>query len=278
MEYTITPMTEHTGAEVRSLDLNQAVNAETRAALNRAFADHHVLVVRGQEFTPPQFITAAQIFGELFQHDKREMHVPGYPQIYYVSNQQTVPGKRYISGETFHTDHSNHPTPPKATMLFPVSLPSSSGDTQYVNMHAAYDDLPAETKERIDGLKAVHVYLSKYSPRELRPLSEDSARQAPLPGVHPLVRTHPENGRKALYLNPVRIESIEDMEDGEALDLVAGLMAHAIQNKYEYRHQWRYGDFVIWDNRSVIHKANPDYDMNERRYLYRLMLKGETPV
>lgn len=278
MEYTITPMTEHTGAEVRSLDLNQAVNAETRAALNRAFADHHVLVVRGQEFTPPQFITAAQIFGELFQHDKREMHVPGYPQIYYVSNQQTVSGKRYISGETFHTDHSNHPTPPKATMLFPVSLPSSSGDTQYVNMHAAYDDLPAETKERIDGLKAVHVYLSKYSPRELRPLSEDSARQAPLPGVHPLVRTHPENGRKALYLNPVRIESIEDMEDGEALDLVAGLMAHAIQNKYEYRHQWRYGDFVIWDNRSVIHKANPDYDMNERRYLYRLMLKGETPV
>jgi taurine dioxygenase len=271
-------MTEHTGAEVRGLDLNRGVDAETRTALNRAFADHHVLVVRGQEFTPPQFIAAAQIFGELFQHDKREMHVPGYPQIYYVSNEQTVPGKRYISGETFHTDHSNHPTPPKATMLFPVSLPSSGGDTQYINMHAAYDDLPAATKERIDGLKAVHVYLSKYSPRELRPLSEDSARQVPLPGVHPLVRTHPENGRKALYLNPVRIESIEGMEDGEALDLVAGLMAHAVQKKYEYRHQWRYGDFVIWDNRSVIHKANPDYDMSERRYLYRLMLKGETPV
>ena len=278
MEYTITPMTEHTGAEVRGLDLNQGVDAETRAALNRAFADHHVLVVRGQEFTPPQFIAAAQIFGELFQHDKREMHVPGYPQIYYVSNEQTVPGKRYISGETFHTDHSNHPTPPKATMLFPVSLPSNGGDTQYVNMHAAYDDLPAETKQRIDGLKAVHVYLSKYSPRELRPLSEDSSRQVPLPGVHPLVRTHPENGRKALYLNPVRIESIEGMEDGEALDLVAELMAHAIQKKFEYRHQWHYGDFVIWDNRSVIHKANPDYDMSERRYLYRLMLKGETPV
>ena len=213
MEYTITPMTEHTGAEVRGLDLNQGVDAETRTALNRAFADHHVLVIRGQEFTPPQFIAAAQIFGELFQHDKREMHVPGYPQIYYVSNEQTVPGKRYISGETFHTDHSNHPTPPKATMLFPVSLPSSGGDTQYVNMHEAYDDLPAATKERIDGLKAVHVYLSKYSPRELRPLSEDSARQVPPPGVHPLVRTHPENGRKALYLNPVRIESIEGMED-----------------------------------------------------------------
>jgi len=278
MEYTITRLTEHTGAEVRGLDLNHGVDPETRGALNRAFADHHVLVVRGQEFTPPQFIAAAQVFGELFQHDKREMHVPGYPQIYYVSNEQTVPGKRYISGETFHTDHSNHPTPPKATMLYPVSLPKSGGDTQYVNMHEAYDGLSAATKERIDRLTAVHVYLSKYSPRELRPLSEDSARQVPPPGMHPLVRTHPENGRKALYLNPVRIESILGMEDDEALDLVAGLMTHAIQPKYEYRHQWNYGDFVIWDNRSVIHKANPDYDMNERRYLYRLMLKGETPV
>jgi len=159
-----------------------------------------------------------------------------------------------------------------------VSLPSSGGDTQYVNMHEAYDELPGETKERIDGLKAIHVYLSKFSPRELRPLSEESSRLVPLPGVHPLVRTHPENGRKALYLNPVRIEAIEGMEDEEALDLVAELMEHSIQKKYEYRHQWRYGDFVIWDNRSVIHKANPDYDMNERRYLYRLMLKGEVPV
>ena len=85
-------------------------------------------------------------------------------------------------------------------------------------------------------------------------------------------------GRKALYLNPVRIESIIGVEDDEALDLVAQLMTHATQKKFEYRHQWRYGDMVIWDNRSVLHKANPDYDMNERRYLYRLMLKGEVPV
>jgi len=278
MAYSITPLTERTGAEVCGVDLTKAVDPETQGALNRAFVKHHVLVIREQNFTPPQFIAAAQVFGELFQHDKREMHVPGYPQIYYVSNEQTVPGKRYISGETFHTDHSNHPAPPKATMLFPVSLPSSGGDTQYVNMHEAYDDLPGATKERIDGLKAVHVYLSKFSPRELRPLSEESSRLVPPPGVHPLVRTHPENGRKGLYLNPVRIEAIEGMEEEEALDLIAELMGHSIQKKYEYRHQWRYGDFVIWDNRSVIHKANPDYDMNERRYLYRLMLKGEVPV
>ena len=278
MAYRVVPLTPHTGAEVLGLDLNRGVDAETRAALNRAFVEHHVLVIRDQAFTPPQFLAAAQIFGELFQHDKREMHVPGWPQMYYVSNEQTVPGKRYISGETFHTDHSNHPSPPKATLLFPVALPQAGGDTQYVNMHLAYDELPAAMKARIAGLQAVHVYLSKYSPRELRPLSEESRAMVPPPGIHPLVRTHPENGKKALYLNPVRIEGIEGMADEDALALVRELMAHAIQPKYEYRHEWRYGDMVIWDNRSVIHKANPDYDMNERRYLYRLMLQGEPPV
>jgi taurine dioxygenase len=237
-----------------------------------------VLVVRDQTYEPGDFLAAVQLWGELQPHDKKEMHVPGWPQMYYVSNEQTVPGKRYISGETFHTDHSNHPAPPKATILYPVSLPSQGGDTQYVNMHLAYDDLPEAMKRRIDPLKAVHVYLSKYSPRELRPLSEDSLRVLPPPGIHPLVRVHAENGRKALYLNPVRIEAIVGMPDDEALDLVTELMTHATQKKYEYRHQWRYGDMVLWDNRSVMHKANPDYDMNERRYLYRLMLKGEAPI
>ncbi|MBO0737338.1 MAG: TauD/TfdA family dioxygenase [Alphaproteobacteria bacterium] len=278
MVFTITPLTQHMGLEFRGLDLTEPVAAETREALNRAFIDYHVVVIRDQQFTPPQFIAAAELFGELQPHDKKELHVPGYPQMYFVSNEQTVPGKRFISGETFHTDHSNHPAPPKATLLFPASLPTTGGDTQYVNMHEAYDDLPEPTKRRIEDLNAVHVYQSRYSPRELRPLSEASARVLPPPGIHPLVRTHPENGRKALYLNPVRIESIVGMGDDEALDLVSELMTHATQKKYEYRHQWQHGDMVIWDNRSVMHKANPDYDMNERRYLYRLMLKGDVPV
>ena len=124
----------------------------------------------------------------------------------------------------------------------------------------------------------MHVYLSKYSPRELKPLNEESLKALPPPGIHPLVRIHPENGRKALYLNPVRIESILGMADDAALELIAELMAHATQKKFEYRHQWRLGDMVLWDNRSVMHKANPDYDMSERRFLYRLMLKGERPI
>jgi taurine dioxygenase len=276
--FTIAPLTDHTGAEVIGLDFTQPIDTETRATLSSAFAKHHVLVMRDQHFTPDQFKTAARVFGELQLHDKKERHVPGHPDVYYVSNDEIVDGKRIIPGETFHTDHSNHPRPPKATLLFTVELPSRGGDTQYVNMHNAYDDLPGDTKRRIDGLKAVHVYLSKYSPRSLGHLTEESRRNLPPRGIHPLVRRHPENGRKALYLNPVRMESIVGMADGDALRMIDGLMRHATQKKYEYRHKWRHGDWVMWDNRSVMHQANPDYDMNERRYLYRLMLKGEVPV
>jgi taurine dioxygenase len=276
--FAITPLTNHTGAEVIGLDFTQPIDIETRVTLNRAFAERHVLVMRDQHFTPEQFRAAAQLFGELQPHDKRERHVAGHPDVEYISNDEIVDGKRIIPGETFHTDHSNHPRPPKATTLFAVELPTSGGDTQYVNMHDAYDDLAEDTKQKIEGLKAVHVYQSKYSPRLLGKISEESRRNLPPPGIHPLVRTHPENGRKALFLNPVRMESIIGMEDKQALALIDELMRHATQKKYEYRHRWRHGDWVLWDNRSVMHQANPDYDMAQRRYLYRLMLKGETPV
>ena len=276
--FTIVPLTDHTGAEVCGLDCSKPIDSEIRRRLNQAFVDHHVLVIRDQDFAPDTFKSAAQLFGELQPHDKKEHHVPGHPDVSYVSNDEFVNGRRIIPGETFHTDHSNHPRPPKATMLFAVELPSYGGDTQYVNMHKAYEDLSATTKARIDGLKAVHVYLSKYSPRPLGHLTEESRSKLPPPGIHPLVRTHPENRRKALFLNPVRMESIVGMDDQPALTLIDDLMRHATQNKYQYRHKWRRGDWVLWDNRSVMHQANPDYDMNERRYLYRLMLKGEVPA
>jgi taurine dioxygenase len=271
-------LTDHTGAEVSGIDLREPIDPSTHAALNRAFIERHVVVIRNQDFTPDQFKRAAQVFGELQPHDKKQHHVPGHPDVYYVSNDEFLNGRRIIPGETFHTDHSNHPAPPKATTLYAVQLPSTGGDTQYVNMHAAYEDLPESMKQRLEGLTAKHVYLSKYSPRPLGPIDETSVKNLPPPGIHPLVHTHRDNGRKALYLNPVRIEAVSGMEEEDALKLIQDLMDHATQKKYEYRHRWRPGDMVIWDNRSVMHQANPDYDMNERRYLYRLMLKGASLV
>jgi taurine dioxygenase len=276
MKYTINPLTGHaTGAEILGLDLKSPVDAQTRDALNAEFAKFHVLVFREQQLTAPDFARAGEIFGEIMSQHHKDIRATGHPEVFEIRNEKIAPGKYRIAGETFHTDHSNHPVPPRATALFPVSLPSYGGDTQYVNMHNAYDDLPSEMKRRIDGLKAVHVWESKYSPRKMRPLAEQSSKALPPPGIHPIVRLHPVNGRKALYLNPVRMESIVGMPDKEALALIRELMAHATQKKYEYRHPWRYGDMVIWDNRSVMHQANGDYDMNETRHLYRLMVVGE---
>src|SRR5258708_24129196 len=172
--FTIAPLTDHTAAEVTGLDFTQPIDSETRAALVSAFAERHVLVMRDQQFTPSKFKAAAQLFGELQPHDKKERHVLGHPDVDYISNDEMVDGKRIIPGETFHTDHSNHPRPPKATTLFAVELPTSGADPQYVNIDDAYDDLAEDTKQKIEGLKAVHVYQSKYSPRSLGNLTEDS--------------------------------------------------------------------------------------------------------
>jgi taurine dioxygenase len=279
MNYKLAPLTDHeTGAAIFGLDLRQPVDAELRRALNAEFARYHVLVFRDQKLASSEFARAGEIFGDLMSHHHKDVRDPGHAEVYRVRNEQIAPGKYRIAGGTFHTDHSNHPIPPKATALHPVSLPSYGGDTQFVNMHNAYDGLPEATKRRIAGLKALHVFESKFSPRKLRPLDERSLKELPPPTAHPIVRVHPENGRKALYLNPVRIEAIEGMTEAAALALVAELMAHATQKKYEYRHNWRYGDMLIWDNRSVMHQANGDYDMNEVRHLHRIMITGEPVI
>ncbi len=158
-----------------------------------------------------------------------------------------------------------------------MQLPDHGGDTQFTNMHRAYDDLSPAMKARISGMRAMHVYQSQHSERKLMALSDAAREKVPDAVMHPLVRTHPENGRKSLYLNPIRIEGIVGIEEREALSLLDELLAHATQARYEYRHRWRPGDLVMWDNRCLMHKANGDYDMSQVRYLYRVMLKGDVP-
>ena len=279
MEYTIAPLSTHTGAEVRGVDLSRTIEEATRALLNRAFIEHSVLAFRDQHLTPHQLLAAGGLFGEIFPQHNSRFALPDCPLVHYISNQDFYPdGRRYIPGEGFHTDHSNAACPPKATILHAVSLPDSGGDTQYVNMHLAYEGLPEETKQRIAGLKAVHVYQSRHSARKLMELSEEGRGRVPDGVVHPIVRTHPESRRKAIYINPIRTEGVVGMPEAEALALLADLLEHATQPKYQYRHQWRPGDLVMWDNRSLLHKANGDYDMNQLRYLYRVMLQGDVPV
>lgn len=274
--YTISPMTSHgTGAEIRGLDLSVPVNDALKKQINADFAKHHVLVFRDQKLSAAQFAAAGENFGPLLSQHHKEIRATGHPEVYEIRNTEVAPGKYQIAGESWHTDHSNHPCPPRATILHTVSLPSYGGDTQFVNMHLAYDELPKAMKRRIEGLKAIHAWESRYTPRKLRKLSEQSAKVLPPPALHPLVRAHPENGRKFLYLNPVRIDAIVGMDDSTAMALVGELIAHATQKKFEFRHKWIMGDMVIWDDRSVMHQANGDYDMKQVRYLYRIMIQDD---
>ena len=278
MDYTISPLSEHTGAEVRGIDLTEPVAEITQARLNRAFVDSSVLVFRDQHLTSHQLLEAVSLFGEVFPQHNSRFALPECPLVHYISNKDFYPdGRRYIPGEGYHTDHSNAARPPKATVLHAVSLPDRGGDTEYVNMRLAYDGLPQEIKRRLDGLKAIHVYQSRYSARKLMELSSESRGRVPDAVTHPIVRTHPESGRKAIYINPIRTEGIVGMPEGEALTLLADLLEHATQPQHQYRHRWRPGDLVMWDNRSLLHKANGDYDMNQLRYLYRIMLQGDVP-
>ena len=275
----ITKLSEHTGAEVTGVDLTQPIDADTKARLNQAFVEHSVLVVRDQKMDPHQVLAAVQLFGEVFIQHNTRFALPECPQIHYISNQDKFPdGTRYIPGEGYHTDHSNDARPPKATVLYAVTLPDRGGDTQYVNMHRAYETLPAATRERIADLKAIHVYQNSHSTRKLMGLSDANKERVPNAVLHPIVRTHPETGRKAIYINPIRIEGILGLAHAEALPLLDELLEHAIQPQHQYRHQWRQGDLTMWDNCCLLHKANGDYDMNQLRYLYRVMLKGSVPV
>ena len=274
----ITPMTGHTGAEVRGIDLARPVTPETRAALNGAFVEHGVLVIREQSLDPQQVLAAVTLFGSVFQQHNTRFALPECPQIHYLSNEDRFPdGTRYIPGEGWHTDHSNDVRPPKATVLHAVALPDRGGDTQFANMAAAYAALPDTLQAKIAGLLAIHVYQSSHSTRKLMALSDENKERVPNAVLHPIVRTHPENGRKSIYINPIRIEGILGLDHKEALPLLYELLAHATSERFQYRHGWRPGDLVIWDNRCLLHKANGDYDMEQTRYLYRVMLQGDVP-
>lgn len=275
----ITRLSDHLGAEVHGIDLSGKVSDAVRASLADAFARHGVLVIRGQALTPAQMLEAVQIFGPVFRQHNTRFALPDCPEIHYISNQDRFPdGRRYIPGEGWHTDHSNDTRPPKATVLHAVSLPDHGGDTQFANMTLAYETLPEATRARIDGLLAIHVYQSSHSSRKLMGLSETARERVPNAVLHPMVRTHPETGHKAIFINPIRIEGILGLDHREALPLLDALLEHSTQEAMQYRHRWLPGDLVIWDNRRLLHKANGDYDMAQARYLYRVMLQGDVPA
>jgi len=273
----ITKISNVMGAEVTGVDLNNLTAAE-RAQLNKAFIDNLLLCVRDQKFADiGAFLDASRNFGEPKIQHMESFRLDDHPEAGVVSSEDrdVKDGKRIIRGTMFHTDESFIAEPPKATVLYAVQVPGKGGATRYVNMRLAYEKLDAKTKAEIDKLTAIHYYGKKRAGRKVPSLTDEQMKTTP-PVAHPVVRTHDETGAKALYVHETMTDYIDGMEPAASEALLRKLYDHSTQHMdLQYHHQWRTGDFVIWDNRATLHAATADYEESEKRLLYRTMIKGK---
>lgn len=271
------------GAQVEHLDLSRPLEDDAFAPIVQAHLDHHVLVFRDQRITPQQQIDFSRRFGPLQIHVLRNFQLPGHPEILVVSNivENGQPIGLGDAGAYWHSDLSYKERPSLGSMLHAQELPAEGGDTLFANMHLAWDTLPTPLKAAVEHRKAEHSYLAKYEELRLRSpwrpalTPEQIAEVAPV--VHPIVRTHPGNGRKALFVGEHFTTRIVGLPADESRDLLAQLFAHSVRPEHVYRHRWQPHDMVFWDNRSVIHLAAgcPDH---LRRRLNRTTIEGDVPV
>jgi len=264
------------GAEVVGLSLDTPLTDEKREALNQAWVKNVVLCIRDQDVGPEQFLRLAAIFGTPVQQPirRKEYEVEGFPELRVLSSQHIDTygdRKPLLTGGSWHTDHSHLPDPPWGTMLHALALPSRGGATSFINQAAAYEGLPLSLKGKVDGLVAHHVYLSKHSKRRLQAMTVEEVAAAPS-ARHPLVQPHPVTGRLALYFNPIRIERFDGLGEEESQALLEELIVHCEQDHFVYRHHWRLGDVLLWDNRQSLHMVTHDYPAEEHRLMHRTLV------
>ena len=278
----ITKVKEHIGAIVTGIDLAQPVDEATRKRLYDAVVENVVLVIRGQaHLTPAQLQAAAGMFGELMEDQNRRYLVDGFPLISVLDNfqkdSQGNPAK-VAKNATWHTDHTNQECPPKFTMLFAVEVPDKGGATSVCNSRAAYDALPEDLKRKIDGMKTENTLISSARFKIANPdILRDQLESKQPPMVHPLVRTHPDTGAKAVWFHKSKTERIIGMTPEETQDFLQELTDLLTQPQFCYAHQYRKGDLLIIDDRQSLHKAGLDFDPGQRRVLYRILVRGDRP-
>jgi taurine dioxygenase len=262
------------GIEVRGVDV-KTLDDETFGVLYRAWLDGNILVVPDQELEIEDFLRYSRRFGVVVPHPSKMTRHPAYPEITLLGVNKfgpdgTLDDKIYRRGaEGWHTDGAYDQDPFKATQLYALAVPSKGGDTFFASMYAAYEGLPQRLKQRLDGRNGVFTYGGRRKAQAL--LNPEDRDWTPV--FHPIIRTHPETGRKALYFDPGKILKIEGLEEQESDALIDELTAGMIQPQGQYRHQWRKGDIVIWDNRCSYHKAAGDYPPEEDRIHWRVSIK-----
>ena len=277
------------GAEI-VFDLSRAIDDRTFGEIERLFHDNIIVFFRDQRLSNEQHIDFSRRFGELEIHIVNKYLLPGYPEILLVSNIKNEADEHVglaDAGFTWHTDTSYRKRPSRCSLLYAKEVPYRDGkplgDTVFANTIAAYEALPEAMKRRLAGLKAIHRYAMRRRVENSPRPKLTAAQLAETPDIaHPIVRTHPHTGRKALYVTAGECIGIvlgngEEMPEDEALDLIAELDAHCVRSEFCYRHRWQVGDLVMWDNASAMHLAICDYALPERRVMHRTTVIGSEP-
>ena len=277
MSLRIHPLSYNLGAEITGVDFSRPQSEQNLALIHGAFLDHSVLLFRGQPVTREQHIAVSGWFGELESNDAAPvMRIENYPQILMVShkpNPNWKPSDDYV-GKVWHTDHSHTLHPAKATTLRGVEVPDIGGDTMFANMCLAYETLSDGMKKLLEGQHAIHpvgVHTRRIDKSSPQRMAESIRRNPPI--AQPLVRVHPDTGRKALYLS-VKLKQIVGMTPEESAPLLDDLCRHSEKPQFVYRHHWRKDDLLVWDNRCLMHMAVNDFDKTQTRYLERTVIKG----
>ncbi len=278
MPLSLTPLSDALGVEATGIDLARPVSDTDVDAMTAALHDKLVMVVRGQNLTPAAYLAAMRLFGDLMDQHLSNILMDAHPEIAVLDSRQSTlgdDGKAIpIGSRDWHTDHTNHARPPKMTAMYAVQLPSVGGDTGFANMQAAFAGLAPVTQAELRSMTTVNVIESHtdYVSDDLR----DALTREPQ--RHPLIRTHPNTGRQAIFVHPGKLQCIEGMAPAESLAFINDLLARVLTPAVTYRHKWRPGDLVIWDNRGVLHVAHRDYDHREGRIMHRVILQGGVPV
>ncbi|HWG06376.1 MAG TPA: TauD/TfdA family dioxygenase [Beijerinckiaceae bacterium] len=275
-QLSIRPLSPCLGAEILGLDVSRPLDAATSEAVRDIWHENLVVLFRGQSLDEDEQVAFAECFGPLNRSAvQRPHHSKKNSAVMFVSNIREngeLIGAHPDGEMHFHTDQCHQEKPCSATMLYAMEIPSQGGNTLFVNGYAAYESLAPEIKAKIDGRRAINGYDYSHAEKRGTVLREGIPHAS-----HPIVRTHPATGRKALYVNRLMTLFIEDMPADQSEDLLLALFAHQEQKQFVYEHVWTPGDVIVWDNRCTLH-ARTDFSAAERRLLRRVTMMGEKPV
>lgn len=281
--FEVRPFDAPLGAEVLNLDLSQPLNDEDFARVHRAHLDHGLLVFRDQRITPQQQIAFSRRFGPLQIHVLKQFLLSGHPEIFIISNivENGQPIGLADAGKYWHSDLSYKEVPSLGSMLLAQELPEEGGDTLFASQQLAYETLPAHLRQAVEGRRAAHSYTARYRDEVFSGVRRPTLTAAQLAEVqaveHPMVRIHPETGRKGLFVNENFTTHILGIPEDESRQILAELFAHSARPEFIYRHQWQPHDMVFWDNRALIHLAT-GCPSHQRRHMHRTTIQGSAPL